>query len=304
VVGLRDPLARNPAAIAKEAKLNPARVRFVWKEYAASDSEFVQRRLGGDGTSTPLEQFTAVFQPPPSLQAVVRNSTLVLSGTAPYEWVEPVRAGATKIPGITAINGDGLVVEFDPKLVRQRFRDEFGLPERVDANLRNGRLILTGEATHAWLDRVRRGALRIAGVQVLDDRLVVDIDQRAFHEARLVIEDASILFVLNRDSVSPDAALAEIAEAARRCFAAASSMGVNVVLELRGYGDAVGTEAENAELSRRRAEAVRVSLVEKGLEEQKLISLGLGTPPPPGPGEKPGAGKFDRRVFFRIVIQP
>jgi len=66
----------------------------------------------------------------------------------------------------------------------------------------------------------------------------------------------------------------------------------------------VGTEPGNLELSARRSEAVRNALAASGVEEAKLNPFGMGTPPPPEPGEKPSAGKFDRRVFFRVVIQP
>lgn len=325
VAGLRDARSRDPAVVAREAKLNPARIRFEWKEYEAADPALVRRRAGADAppivgvnatlrprasdaseSSEALAQFTATFTPPQSVAATIRNGALVLSGTASYEWIERVREGATKISGITAINGDDLVVEFDPELVLQRFREQFGMPESIRASLRNGRLLLTGEAPHEWLDRVRRGAMHIPGIHLLDDRRVVDIDQRTFTEAKAALDEPTVLFGLSRDSVRPDATpvLERVAEDARRCFGAAGKLGVNVRLEVRGYGDAIAAEAENAELSRRRAEAVRSVLIASGVEGEKLESLGLGAPPKPEAGEKPGAGKFDRRVFFRVVIQP
>ena len=325
VIGLRDPQARDPAAIAREAKVNHAGVRFEWKDYVANDPVLAKRRswrvpsfvpgvsspVRREGTSGPvdgrvLEEFKAVFPLPPGVKATVANRTLILAGNVPYEWIARVQDGASRITGIDAINGDDLVVEVDSDLVLERFRELFSIPQGVETTLRDGQLILTGEAPHAWLDRVRREALRVPGVHLVDDRRVVDIDQRTFHEAKSALEDTALLFILNRDSIPPDAAagLTQVAEQLRRCFAAARNLGVNVILELDGYGDAIGTEAENAELSRRRAEAVRNFLTETGIEGQKISSLGKGTPPPPAAGEKPGAGKFDRRVFFRIVIQP
>ena len=79
---------------------------------------------------------------------------------------------------------------------------------------------------------------------------------------------------------------------------------MNFTLEVRAYGDAIATEAENAELSKRRAETVRKFLVANGVDERKITPVAMGMPPPPGPGEKSGAGKFDRRVFLRFAIQP
>lgn len=328
VAGLRDPLARDPTAMASEAKLNPARIRFEWKDYSADDPVIAQRRVHGDFTQHPgvpsmlrpeapapaatpdsmaaLEQFKASFTPPPTVEAALVDNTLVLAGAAPYEWVAAVQEGATRIPGITAIKGDDLVVEFDQERVLQRFRDEFGIPDTVDATLRKGRLILSGEAPHAWIDRVRRDALRLPGLRVVDDRRLENIDQRAFQQAKSALEDAAVLFVLNRDSLPPgsEVELGRLAAEARRCFAAAESMGLNIILEVRAYGDAIATDAENAELSRRRAEAVRKFLGASGADERKITSAAMGMPPPPAPGEGSGAGKFDRRVFFRVVIQP
>ena len=325
VSGLRDPLARDPATIASDAKLNPGRIHFEWRDYSADDPAIAQRRADRDIRRDPevsatrpadpprpansmaaLDQFKASFTPPATVQAALSDNTLVLAGAAPYEWVAAVQEGATRIPGITAINGDDLVVEFDQDRVLQRFRDEFGIPDTVDATLRKGRLILSGEAPHAWLDRVRRDALRVPGVRVVDHRKVENIDQRAFQQAKSALEDAAVVFVLNRDSLPPGSEdeLGRIAADAQRCFAAAENMGVNISLEVRAYGDAIATEEENAELSRRRAEAVRKFLAANGVAEGKIAPTGMGMPPPPGPGEGSGAGKFDRRVFFRVAIQP
>jgi outer membrane protein OmpA-like peptidoglycan-associated protein len=253
-----------------------------------------------------LQQFREQFNPPAKVHAIVTNNTLVLAGSAPLEWIAKVRDSATKIPGISAINGDSLMVEFSTQSVIDAFRERFGMPDGVTATFRSGALILSGEAPHKWLDSVRRSSATIAGVRILDDRNVQDVDQREFRETEATIDAASILFVLNRDTLPPDpnGALASVAEDTKRCFAAAERMGVNVKLEVRGYGDATDPDNVNAGRSKRRADAVRAALIKAGIDEQRIDSLGMGTPPPPGPGEKRGAGQYDRRVFFRIVIQP
>ncbi|MDQ2919549.1 MAG: OmpA family protein [Verrucomicrobiota bacterium] len=253
-----------------------------------------------------LDRFKSAFPLPATVKAVIANETLSLVGSAPYEWIAPVRESATKIPGITAINGDALVVEFDPKLVLQRFQDRFGLPDTVKADVEAGRLTLTGQAPHAWLDRVRRGATEIAGIRALDDLKIDDTDQRAFQQSKSVIESAYVYFLSNKDNFATEgfAALSRLPDEIRRCFDAAQRMGVNASLEIRGYADAVGAESANTDLSRRRADAVRNFLIACGLDGGMMKSLGLGAPPPPAPGEKPAPEESDRRVALRIVIQP
>ncbi len=253
-----------------------------------------------------LERFKSAFPLPATVKAVVANETLTLVGSAPYEWIAPVREAAAKIPGVATINGDDLLVEFDPKLVLQRFQDLFGLPDTVTANVDAGRLTLTGEASHAWLDRVRRGATEIPGIRALDDLKVEDTDQRSFQQSKSVIESAYVYFLVNKDNFATEgfAALSRLPDEIRRCFASAQRMGVNVNLEIRGYADAVGSEASNVDLSKRRAEAVRNFLISCGLDGGKMKSLGLGAPPPLSPGEKPQPEQSDRRVALRILIQP
>jgi len=358
IAGLRDPLSTDGAALAKEAKLNPARIHFDWKDYLALDPVSVQRRFAQrfgspkgavvavegstvnisgpapyewlepirrDGTQVPgvtsvverdatvvydpflaLQRFKGAFPMPPTVKGVVANGTLSLAGTAPYEWVAPVREGALRIPGITAISGDDLQVEFDPKLVQERFEARFGLPDTVNATMQNRSLVLSGEASHAWLDRVRRGASEIPGIRALDDHKVEDIDQRAFHQSKSVIESAYVYFLVNKDNFATEgfAALSRLPDEIRRCFSAAQRMGVNVSLEVRGYADAAGAEGANADLSRRRAEAVRNFLISCGLDGAMMKPLGLGAPPLPQAGEKSLPEESDRRVALRVVIQP
>ncbi|HEV3410355.1 MAG TPA: OmpA family protein, partial [Chthoniobacterales bacterium] len=358
VAGLRDPLAADPAAIAREARLDPDRIHFEWKEYLAIDPVSVLRRLTHrighppeanvtvengivqvsgrvpfewlerlrregpqvtgvrgvverDITTTydptlALERFKAAFPLPETVTASVENETLVLAGSAPYEWIAPVREGAASIPGITGINGDNLIIDFDPALVFQRFQERFGLPETARASMQHGRLLLSGEAPHAWLRRVRHGALEVPGVRVLDDRNVEDIDQRTFQQAKGAVESTYVYFPPKQDNLTAEAsaALSRLPDQIRRCFDAAQRMDVNVVLELRGYADALGREGGNVDLSRRRAEAVRNFLISAGLDGEKINSLGLGAPPPPEPGERPQPEQSSRRVAFRVAIQP
>ncbi|HMJ07050.1 MAG TPA: hypothetical protein VK474_12390, partial [Chthoniobacterales bacterium] len=116
VAGLRDPLAPDAAAIAREAGLRPDGIRFDWKEYYALDSSLV------------LQRFLAAYHPPSTVTAKIENGVLHLAGSAPYEWIVPVREGASKISGVQSVADDKLKVEYPPQPVLQRFTDRFGVP--------------------------------------------------------------------------------------------------------------------------------------------------------------------------------
>jgi outer membrane protein OmpA-like peptidoglycan-associated protein len=355
VGGLRDPSSTDPAAVARDAKVNPDAVRFEWRDYLALDTEsvvrhFTQRfgqppganftltsatlaiagsvpyewvtRVRQEATHLPginaideknltltydpalvFNRFQEAFPPPPGVTAKVENGTLVLAGTAPYEWAAPVRTGATKIPGINAISEERLQVSFDPKLVLQRFVEKFGLPDSVNAVVQKDALVISGEASHAWITRVRPGATSVPGIKTLDDRSLIDLDQRTFQQSKSVIENAFVYFLVNKDNFATEgfAALSRLPDEIRRFLTAAKRLGIDTSIEIRGYADSVGSEASNVDLSRRRAEAVRDFLVSCGFEAGNFKPLGLGAPPKT---EKPLPEQSDRRVAFHIVTAP
>lgn len=256
-----------------------------------------------------LERFRAAFPLPEGATARVEDGTLSLSGKAPYEWVAPAREGAARLPGITAVSEKDLQVTFDPALVLRRFEDRFGLPDTVSAAIRERTLALAGEASHAWLARVRRGATEIAGITALDEKNLTDLDQRSFQQARSVIESAFVYFLSDKANFATEgfAALSRLPDEIRRCETAAKRMGVGLAIEVRGHADATGLSEKNIELSRQRAEAVHTFLVACGLEAAMFKPLALGAPsaaPDTTPDGKPVGEQFERRVAFRVIQQP
>jgi outer membrane protein OmpA-like peptidoglycan-associated protein len=247
-----------------------------------------------------LARFRAQYPPPPEVKAAVSNGTLFLSGTAPYEWLAPVRTGALKLPGITKISDENLQVAYDPKLVLQRFVDQYNLPDSVNANVQKQVLVLAGEAPHAWLMRVRRGAPNVPGIRTIDEHNLTDLDQRAFQQSKSVIESAFIYFLLNKDNFATEGftALSRLPDEIRRCLSAASRLGLEMQIEIQGYADAVGTETKNKELSQRRADAVKDFLVKCGFDSSLFQAMGLGAPPVTG---KPEPEQSERRVALKVV---
>ncbi len=102
VMGLRDASAADPAAIAREAKLDPARIDFQWKDYLAIDPAIV------------MERFKHRFGMPPQARAMISDGVLMLSGSVPYEWLERVRREATLLPGVVSVSDRHVQVTYDP----------------------------------------------------------------------------------------------------------------------------------------------------------------------------------------------
>jgi len=247
-----------------------------------------------------LSRFRRAFPLPQGTTAQVAAGTLELAGAAPYEWLAPVREGATKLPGIKEISEQHLQVIYDNKFVLQRFVDRFNLPDTVNAKMEKNTLVLAGEAPHAWLTRVQRDATSVPGVGALDKHNLVDLDQRAFQQSKSVIESAFVYFLVNKDNFATEGftALSRLPEEIRRCLSAAGRLGQEVQIEVNGYADSVGGEAKNLDLSQRRANAVRDFLVKCDFDPSLFKAMGLGAPPVTG---KPTPEQSDRRVALKVV---
>ncbi|MFN0179914.1 MAG: OmpA family protein [Gemmatimonadales bacterium] len=90
VRGLKDPLARDPAAVLTAAGV-PVRFAGQWEPYLSLDSAMVMARA------------RAVLALPAEVTASFRADTLALAGSAPLSWLAIIRA-AGRPPGIAAID--------------------------------------------------------------------------------------------------------------------------------------------------------------------------------------------------------
>jgi OOP family OmpA-OmpF porin len=293
VSGLRDASAADPATLARDANLDPSRIRFHWKEFLALDPASVRRR------------FEQRFSVPNETKIAINDGVLMLSGPTPYAWLEQVRREATLIPGVTSIVERDAKIIYDPDLARRRFETRFTLPDSVTAVAVDGALTLSGEASHRWLTRVRAEGAKVPGITSVDDRAVIDLDQRTFEQSRSIIESAFVYFLTNKDDIATEgfAALSRLPDEIRRCENAAKQLGMSLTLEIHGYADAVGSEAKNADLRQRRANKVRDFLVSCGFPAAQFKPVGIEQPFKPAAGDKATAEQSDRRVAFTVVTQ-
>jgi len=72
-------------------------------------------------------------------------------------------------------------------------------------------------------------------------------------------------------------------------------------IEISGHTDAVGSDQENQLLSEKRAAAVKKYLVEKGIKENRLFSIGYGETQPIADNNNDIDRQLNRRVEFKIL---
>lgn len=94
LIGLRDPLAIDPASLLQDSALNPASVYSRWELYQSSEPTFV------------LTRAKALLQPPPTVTLSLKDGTLYVKGSAPQAWIKEARKLVRLIPGVVQFQED------------------------------------------------------------------------------------------------------------------------------------------------------------------------------------------------------
>jgi outer membrane protein OmpA-like peptidoglycan-associated protein len=74
-----------------------------------------------------------------------------------------------------------------------------------------------------------------------------------------------------------------------------------VVLTLEGHTDSIGTDGYNFELSRKRAEAVRRFIVDRGINLRRIEFIGFGETHPSTTNATPAGRAENRRVLIKLI---
>jgi outer membrane protein OmpA-like peptidoglycan-associated protein len=294
IAGLRDASASDPTELARRFSIDPERVQFHWKPFFGLDPASI------------VQRFKKRFSLPSTTQVSSKNGVLILTGSAPYDWLERVRAEAKFIPGISTLDDSAVDVTYDAASVLQRFSQKFDPPDTVNTALVENTLVLSGEAPQQWLARVSTGASVVPGIKSVDTSKVINLDERTFQRSKSVIENAFVYFLTNKDDIASEgfAILSRLPDEIRRCETAARRIGMNITLEILGYADAVGDEAKNVDLSQRRAHKVADFLSLCGFEFTDLQPIGMGEAAKPPAMEKATPDLAQRRVSFRVIAEP
>jgi len=72
------------------------------------------------------------------------------------------------------------------------------------------------------------------------------------------------------------------------------------ILSIEGHTDSQGSETSNLDLSQRRAEAVRLYLVNNGVAASRMTATGYGESMPVADNNTPAGRALNRRVEFKV----
>lgn len=75
----------------------------------------------------------------------------------------------------------------------------------------------------------------------------------------------------------------------------------DIIIEISGHTDDVGSESNNIRLSQKRADAVRNWLITQGIEPDRIIAKGYGEASPRIPNDSPTNRRLNRRIEFKRI---
>lgn len=147
--------------------------------------------------------------------------------------------------------------------------------------------------------QMRAGPAPIAAVpaspQPVSEPMSAQPPPQAPVEEEVVEEVEGLAFELDSAEVRPNDGAALDALAARLRERPAAR------LEIRGHTDVSGVELRNTHLSRRRADAVKWELVDRGVAADRIVTLGLGATHPVASNDSAEGRARNRRIELRIV---
>jgi outer membrane protein OmpA-like peptidoglycan-associated protein/opacity protein-like surface antigen len=75
----------------------------------------------------------------------------------------------------------------------------------------------------------------------------------------------------------------------------------DIIVEISGHTDDVGSASSNQTLSQRRADSVRFWLISKGIQPDRIIARGYGEDFPRVPNDSPDSRRMNRRIEFKRI---
>ncbi|MCK4796406.1 MAG: OmpA family protein, partial [Spirochaetes bacterium] len=75
----------------------------------------------------------------------------------------------------------------------------------------------------------------------------------------------------------------------------------DIIVEISGHTDNVGSNSSNQALSQKRADSVRFWLISNGVDPDRVIAKGYGEDYPRVPNNSPDNKRMNRRIEFKRI---
>ena len=162
--------------------------------------------------------------------------------------------------------------------------------------------IVAADGHTALISSIREGGY--GGYDIYSFQLPEEVKPQPYNVYDYVVEDlnpGAVVQLVNIQFEFNSAALTEDSEEGVEMLKAFLESHPDLIVELAGHTDNVGSEAYNLKLSQERAEVVRQALIEKGIDESRLTAKGYGSTQPRYPNDTEEDRAMNRRTEMRIL---
>jgi outer membrane protein OmpA-like peptidoglycan-associated protein len=286
VIGMRDPLAKDPDDIARRMQITDVTMR--WTHYQDLTPKFVEKRL--------LQR----LMPPSTVTLRLEGDTLHLTGHASQTWIDNAAHLVNTVTGINRLEHQELL-DTDQFILTEAQR-ELTPPEQVTLTVREKKLQLSGRidsnSFQTLLRRLQAFQQSQPELATVDTSGLIDIELE-IRQLTQQIEQIKIYFAEDSTdwTIGQEKMLPKLLHSVQQLFALSRELNQPFGLKITGNTDGIGTETSNRQLSLRRAKVMAKWLQEQGIEQQYLT---IAEPAQIRFGEKQ-PNPSDRNVIFRVI---
>ena len=286
VTGMCDPLAKDPADIARRMQITEISMR--WTHYQDLTPKFVEKRV------------VQRLMPPSTVKLRLEGDLLYITGHASPTWIDKAIHMANTVTGINRLERQELL-DTDNFILAEAQR-ELVAPEHVTLTVHEKKLQVSGRVDstsfQALLRRIQQfqqSQPELAKVDMsglIDAELEISRLTEQIEQTNIYFSEDSTGFTIGQEETLPD-----LLQSMQQLFALSQEINQPLRLQITGNTDGVGTDAYNRQLSLRRAEVMAKWLQARGIEQQYLT---IAEPAKIRFGEKQ-PNPSDRNVMFRMV---
>lgn len=197
-------------------------------------------------------------------------------------------------------------MDLTPEFVKTRAMHQLRPPSTVVLGTEGMTLVLSGEASHAWIEQTRLLGPLIPGVSRVEMKQLVDTDVEQFETVKASLERKVLTFEVGESDLREDqrSALLDVAQMIQSLDHMAGTLRMTPRIRILGFTSPEGRDDVNANLSRLRAETIQRELGTVHFQTVSFVAEGSGQEVSPAMFTPDSTASQGRHVVFNVVEIP
>ncbi len=221
---------------------------------------------------------------------------------------DPLSVEPTELAKQAGLNVESIRFQFKPyfavssQFLEMRLRARLQPPDSVNINVKNTVLVVSGEASHQWVNRLENIQYITPGITTIDSRQLIDTDVARFETLRGQVEAQHFFFAKgsSRFLEGKKDQMVSLTRNLRELDILAVRLAQMVRVEIRGQTSQDGSRLRNKQIRLARADAVQKALSIEGLKRITVVPAGFDKGVSDQANPDPAAA---RQVSFKVFSE-